>query len=68
MCKLQERIRKKHPELCGNGFVIHYNNALSHIAYSLHDFLVKNCSTVLEHTPYTPDLIPSDFFLFPKFK
>jgi transposase len=32
------------------------------------EFLVSKQITVLEHPPYSPDLAPSDFFLFPKIK
>ena len=31
-------------------------------------FLAKNNIAVLEHPPYSPDLAPCDFFLFPKLK
>jgi hypothetical protein len=30
------------------------------------EFLASKQITVLEHRPYSPDLAPSDFFLFPK--
>ena len=32
------------------------------------EFLARNSITVLEHPPYSPDLAPCDFFLFPKCK
>jgi hypothetical protein len=31
-------------------------------------FLAKHKVPVLEHPPYSPDLAPSDFILFPKIK
>ena len=31
-------------------------------------FLAKNNMTVILHPPYSPDLAPCDFFLFPKLK
>jgi len=31
-------------------------------------FLAKNNMTVIPHPPYSPDLAPCDFFLFPKLK
>jgi hypothetical protein len=34
----------------------------------VHNFLVKNETTVVPQPPYSPDLAPADFFLFPKFK
>jgi hypothetical protein len=30
------------------------------------EFLASKQITVQEHLPYSPDLAPSDFFLFPK--
>jgi hypothetical protein len=32
------------------------------------EFLASKQITVLEPLPYSPDLAPSDFFLFPKLK
>jgi transposase len=32
------------------------------------EFLASKQVTVLDHPPYSPDLAPSDFFLFPKIK
>jgi len=32
------------------------------------EFLATKQITVLEHPAYSPDLVPSDFFLFPKTK
>jgi len=34
----------------------------------MHEFLTHNSITMLEHPPYSPDLDPCDFFLFPKCK
>ncbi len=48
MRKLHEWIRKKHTELWKNGFVIHYDHAQSHTAYTTaRYFSAKNCSTDL---------------------
>jgi hypothetical protein len=35
---------------------------------SVRGFLASKQITVLEHPPYSPDLAPNDFFLFPKIK
>jgi len=34
----------------------------------VHNFLAKNETTVVPQPPYSPDLAPADFFLFPKLK
>jgi len=35
---------------------------------SVQQFLAKNNMTVIPHSPYSPDLAPCDFFLFPHMK
>jgi len=34
----------------------------------IHEFLTRHETTVVHQPPYTPDLVPADFFLFPKWK
>ena len=46
--------------------MLHYDNAPSHNALSIWEFLVKNNIAVMDQPPYSPDLAPSDFF--PKLK
>jgi len=48
-------------------FLLH-NNAPSHNAAIVKKFLVNRNVAVLHHPPYTPDLAPADYFLFPKLK
>jgi transposase len=38
----------------------------AHNALSVKQFLANKNITVLEHPPYSPDLAPCDFYLFPK--
>ena len=38
------------------------------MAMSVREFLATKQITVLEHPAYSPDLVPTDFFLFPKIK
>jgi hypothetical protein len=42
--------------------------ALAHDALIVREFLDKNCSTRMDHQPYSPDLAPCDFWVFPKLK
>lgn len=51
----------------GNWFLLH-DNAHSHNATIVKQFLAKKSVTVLYHPPYSPDLAPVDYFLFPKVK
>ena len=34
----------------------------------MNEFLVKNSTNIIEKLPYSPDIAPADFFLFPKLK
>jgi [histone H3]-lysine36 N-dimethyltransferase SETMAR len=45
-----------------------HDNAPAHRSLSVQGYLAKHCTTVLSHPPYSPDLSPCDFNLFPKLK
>jgi transposase len=47
---------------------LHHENATAHTVLSVREFLATKQITVFEHPAYSPDLAPSDFFLFPKIK
>jgi len=49
-------------------FVLLHNNALTHKAASVCQFLTQKKVTTLYHPPYSPDLSLPDYFLFPKLK
>ena len=46
----------------------HHDNAPVHTALSVKQFLAKNGMTPIANPPYSPDLAPYDFFLFPRLK
>ena len=52
----------------GKRLLLHHDNASSHMAHKTQDFLRENHITVLPHPPYSPDLAPLDFWVFPKLK
>jgi len=67
--RLREKVRWKRPEIFAiNSWILHHDKALAHMALSVRQFLAAKQITVLEHPAYSPDLAPSDFFLFPKIK
>ena len=67
--RLRESIRKKRPELWEqNSWFLHHDNAPAHASLQIREFRAKNGMSVLPHPPYSPDLAPADFFLFPKLK
>ena len=49
-------------------WLLHHDNAPAHNAVPTQQFLSANKIPVIQHPPYTPDLAPCDFFLFPKMK
>jgi transposase len=62
---VREDIQRKRPELWRAGnWMLHDDNAPSHRALVTREFLAH--SSII--TPYSPDLAPCDFFLFPKMK
>ena len=48
--------------------MLHHDNAPCHTAISVIEFLAKKGIRVVPQPPYSPDLSPCDFFLFPKLK
>jgi len=57
------------PELhrIGQWMLLH-DIAPAHCAICVHQFLAQHGIPVLDHPPYSPDLAPADFFLFPRLK
>ena len=48
--------------------MLHHDNAAPHKAKIVTEYLQKERVEVLPHPPYSPDLAPCDFFLFPRIK
>jgi len=64
LARLRDAVHRKRPELWENQtLVLHHDNAP--VDASL---LIRNRTSVVLHPPYSPDLAPADFFLFPKLK
>ena len=67
--RLRDKVRRKRPEMFAyNSWILHHDNAHSHTALSVKEFLATKQMTVLEHPAYSPHLAPIEFFLFPKVK
>jgi transposase len=49
-------------------WVLHHDNAPAHSSFLVRNFLAKNKMTVVPQPPYSADLTPANFFLFPKLK
>ncbi|UYV80763.1 hypothetical protein LAZ67_19001657 [Cordylochernes scorpioides] len=69
MRNLREAILQKRPDLWKNkNWLLHHDNATAHTSLLVRDFLAKNNTLMMPQPPYSPDLAPCDFFLFPKLK
>ena len=51
-----------------NTWMLHHDNAPAHVSLLIREFLTKHETTVAPQPPYSPDLAPADFFLFPNLK
>ena len=47
---------------------LHHNNVPTHSIHVIKGFLVKNNMALVQQPPYSPDLAPCNFWLFPKLK
>jgi histone-lysine N-methyltransferase SETMAR len=61
-------LRKKRPVMAEGEWFLHWDNAPVHTAATVTDWLAARHVKLIEHPPYSPDLAPADFFLFPKVK
>ena len=63
--RLMQSVREKRQELWDEkSWVLHHDNAPSHNALSIREFLAKNNIAVMDQPPYSPDLVPCDIFCF----
>ena len=69
MHRLREAIRQKRTELWKNqSWILHHDNTPAHTSMLVREFLAKNKTVIMPQPPYSLDLTPADFFLFPKLK
>ena len=62
--RLDYNIRELRPKMGLRGMTIHWDNARPHAAATTKEKLRSLGVSLLPHPPYSPDLAPSDFFLF----
>ncbi|KAM7312456.1 putative histone-lysine N-methyltransferase SETMAR-like [Ixodes scapularis] len=65
--RLRNRVRRVRKEIRDN-WIFHHDNASSHTALIVSWLLAKLGVATLPQPPYSPDLAPPDFFLFPRIK
>lgn len=66
--RLSEEIKIKRPHLAKKKVLFHQDNAPSHTAFLTQQKLAELRFEIAPHPPYSPDLAPSDYFLFPNLK
>lgn len=65
MRRLLSRIRRVRPEYREPGsWRLLHDNAPAHRSTLITDFITKNHILTINHSPYSPDMAPCDFFLF----
>jgi histone-lysine N-methyltransferase SETMAR len=61
-------MQQKRPHSCDQKIMLLYDNCTVHKARHIRE-VIDECGFVeMEHPPYSPDLVPSDYYLFPKLK
>ena len=59
---------KRCPRMGVRGLLLHHDNASAHTAAVTLDFLAASDVQLVTHPPYSPDVAPCDWFLFPSVK
>jgi len=64
---LRDALHRNRPELWENQtLMLHHNNVLAHTSLLMRTYLAKHQTSVVPLPPFSADLAPADFFLFPK--
>ncbi|KAJ4432825.1 hypothetical protein ANN_21464 [Periplaneta americana] len=66
--KLRRAIQNKRLGMLSRGVVLLHDNARPHTVASTRELLDQFGWEIFDHSPYSPDLAPSDFHLFTKLK
>ncbi len=67
--RLMDSIEMRHPKLWRDGdYVIHDDNAPAHRRDVVTNWVNSKHFRTMNHPPYSPDLAPADFWLFPTLK
>jgi hypothetical protein len=67
--RLRESVHRKRPEKWWDGeSILHHDSVPAHTSHLVQQFLAKHGTAQLQQPPYSLDLAPCDFFLFPRLK
>ena len=69
MRRLREAVPQKRKDLwANNSWILHHDNAPSHSAIIIREFLTKNETNIIQQPSNSSDMAPCDFFLFDRVK
>src|SRR5215469_956222 len=67
--RLRDAVWRKRPDMWkAKNWQLHHDNAPAHSSHLIQIFLAKHGIPVVRQPPYSPDMAPCDFWLFPKLK
>ena len=66
--ELRQAIKSKRPGKLTKGVLLHQDNVPAHKSLVAMSPVHDCCFELIDHTPYSPDLAPSDYFLFQNVK
>jgi histone-lysine N-methyltransferase SETMAR len=61
-------LKVKRPMVTAGTWWFHWHNTPVHTAIVVTNWMVARLFQIIEHPPYSPDIAPADFFLFPSVK
>ena len=68
LTQLVDFYQKSRPRTCVCGIKLLHDNAPAHKSATVQEYLKESGLDVLDYPPYSPDLSPCDFWLFPRLK
>jgi len=68
MWKLRDQIKEKRRGMLAKGVLLLHDNARVHTCKTSKDTIMTCGYELIPHAPYSPDLAPSDYYLFPNLK
>ena len=68
LTQLVDFYQKRRPRTCVRCIKLRHDNAPAHKSATVQKYLKESGLDVLDHPPYSPDLSPCDFWLFPRLK
>ena len=68
LTQLVDFCQKRRPRTGVRGIKLLHDNTLAHKSSTVQEYLKESGLDVLDYPPYSPDLSPCDFWLFPRLK